>query len=395
MTSGMGTALVLFALAATAAAPAPYGDFREKGAGFEGPGRDADPPPTSVDGIRIGLLAPERTAEGKAFRLGAEIAIEERNAAGGCAGMRFVPVFRADDGPWGMATKQIVALAYDDEVWAIAGGIDGTRAHLAELVAAKAWVPVIATFASDCTIDYANVPWVFRAMPSDAEQARSLVEYARGRGFRRAAALIEGERDARAAAKRLEEAARRAEFAIDPIIEFDPNDPPSIVPRARDADPDALIVWGREETSLALIEAIRGAGIRAPILGPATLATPRAASRAARLGDLVVAAPYDLAAETPARAAFAKRYAERACEPPPPIALFAYDATRIVLDAVDRAGPNRARIRDSIAETRFAGLTGEIRFNGLGGNPASPILLAPAGGSWRPPIHGKMTPPDK
>ncbi|MBN1417208.1 MAG: ABC transporter substrate-binding protein [Planctomycetes bacterium] len=378
---GMFGSCLALALAA-AAAPPPYDDFRGMDIDFEGPGRNALAPPPA-DGLRIGLMAPERTADGKALRLGAELAIEERNAAGGCGGAPFVPIFRADDGPWGMATKQVVALAYDDEVLAIVGGIDGTRAHLAELVAAKAWIPVITPSASDYTIDYANVPWVFRTPPSDDAQARLLIACALDRGLRRVAALIEGERDARLAAKRLEEAARRAGVAMDPVIEFDPNDPPSIVPRARDADPKGLIVWGREETSLALIEAIRDAGIGAPILAPASLATPRVAARAERVGDLAVAAPYDLSAETPERAAFAKRYAERAGDPPPPIAVFAYDATRIAIEAVGRAGPNRARIRDAIADVRFGGLTGEIRFSGLGGNPAAPVLLALKEGAWR------------
>ena len=56
----------------------------------------------------------------------------------------------------------------------------------------------------------------------------------------------------------------------------------------------------------------------------------------------------------------------------------------LVLDAIARAGLSRARIRDEIAGARFSGLSGEIRFNDLGGNVREPVLLRIEAGRWVP-----------
>ena len=53
-------------------------------------------------------------------------------------------------------------------------GVVGVDLAFPELVAAKAWVPVVSPTASDLSIDYANVPWMFRVMPSDGAQAKAL-----------------------------------------------------------------------------------------------------------------------------------------------------------------------------------------------------------------------------
>ncbi|MEW6744394.1 MAG: ABC transporter substrate-binding protein [Planctomycetota bacterium] len=361
--------------------PPPYSELGKMGAGFFGPGR-GETAPLPDEGVKIGLAGPEKTPEGQEFKLAAEIAIEEKNAAGGFQGKPFIVVFRADDGPWGVASKAVTALAFDEEVWGILGGFDGTRAHLAELIVAKAWVPVVTPLASDLSIDFANVPWMFRVMPSDAIQAQALFAHAANHGLRRIAAFIEGERDSLIAGERVEEAARKLGVSLVLQVQISPQDPEADLERLEGVEADALLLWGREGTGLRFARALRAAGNRLPILSPESLATPAVLAESECLGDLVVAAPLDWSNPDPALQEFCRYFQTRAGRPPGSIAVCAYDATRLLLEAIERAGLSRARIRDEIAKMVFKGLGGEIRFNELGGNMRSPVLVKPATGCW-------------
>lgn len=368
------------------AEPKPYEDFSKRGgAGFHGPGRD-EVAPLPEGGIRIGLVGPEKSRQGREFLKGAAMAIEAANSAGGFKGKPFVPVVRADDGPWGMVSKQVVALAFEDEVWAIVGGLDGGRAHVAELVAAKAWVPVVNSAASDFTIDYANVPWVFRVMPSDAAQAKQLVSCALARGFRRLALVIEGDRDSRIAQERMREAARRQKLAVDLIVEYAPGDPDPAAARLKGLEADAFILWGSQDGALALLKAARSGGVDAPALACAALATPAAAAEGDSLGDITVAAPYDLSRPGDKMGEFLRRYEAATGEMPSPVAALGHDAASVAIEAIRRADLSRARIRDEVSATSCAGLTGAISFDGLGGNPREPVLLRLQHGRWVPAV---------
>jgi branched-chain amino acid transport system substrate-binding protein len=364
--------------------PRPYEDFSKRGgAGFHGPGRD-EVAPLPKGGVRIGLAGPERSREGREFLKGAALAIEAANAAGGFKGKPFVPVVRVDDGPWGMVSKQVVALAFDDEVWAIVGGLDGGRAHVAELVAAKAWVPVVNAAASDFTIDYANVPWVFRVMPSDAAQSRCLISRAATLGYHRLALVVEGDRDSKVAQKRIQEAARKAKLTLDFLIEYDPKDPGPAAARLKDRQIEAFILWGSQDGAVHFLKEARSCGVHVPALACAALATPAAAAEGDSLGDLTVAAPYDLSRPGEKLSEFQRRYEEATGEKPSPVAALAHDAASLTLEAIRRADLSRARIRDELSATKWTGLTGAICFDDLGGNPREPVLLRLQGGKWSP-----------
>jgi branched-chain amino acid transport system substrate-binding protein len=359
----------------------PYRVLSEAGAGFFGYGREY-PEPDALSTVRIGLTGPAKTKEGRHLRYGVALAVEEANSRGGYHGIPFEVVFRPDDGPWGIAAKQVVHLTYEDEVWTILGALDGHHAHLAELIAAKAWIPVITPCASDLTIDYANVPWVFRCAPDDGRQARALVRYARQQQYERIIVLTEGDRESRIGWERLRDAVRHEQHHFAMHIEYDPYSPTAVVPRLHNMNADAFIIWGNPEGVLPLINAIRERGIATPVLGPALLATPEFAEEARGLGDIVVAAPYDMSRENHELRDFYRRYTEYAGMSPSPVALYAYDATRMIQNAVEKAGLNRARIRDELAGMSFDGLVGKIHFNDLGGNPTEPVLMTLRLGKW-------------
>ena len=355
----------------------PYRDLSEAGAGFNGPGREA-PVPEGLATVRIGIIGPERSVMGVGLRRAVALAVREANSEGGYGGIPYEVVFRADDGPWGMGAKQVAALAYEDSVWAVIGGLEGGDAHLAELVAAKVWIPVV-TPAADFTIDYANVPWVFRCFPSDAQQAEALVAYAQGRGYGRLFALTEGDREGRTGLRRVEDACRRAGLGLIGRGEYVSSrlDAPQVPGSA-----DVVVLWGRSESGLSVLQRLRSGGYRGPVLGPATLLSGELEDVRGSVGEVIVAAPYDLSQAGGEISRFRKRYLLATGEEPDAVAVFAYDAAKAVIAAIETGGLNRARIRDALAESQFDGTVGSYRFDELGGTTLRPVVMRLGQRGW-------------
>jgi len=292
-------------------------------------------------------------------------------------------VFRADDGPWGVAAQRVVDLAYEDKVWTIIGGLDGQRTHVAELVVSKAWVPVISPAATDTSVDYANVPWVFRCPPADSHQADLLIGYAQRQGYKHVVVLTEMQREGRTGFLRLQDKANQRRFSFEAHYEFPTSNPEEVIPRLKGTDLDAVVLWGNSTPALSLLRALRAAGVSAPVLAPSLLALPETAAASGWVGNLVVSAPYDLSRQDPATVGFAEKYKNRWGVAPSPVALFSYDAARLVIQAIETTGLNRMRIRDELTRISFDGLTGKIQFNSLRGNTAEPMLMSLKDGRWQ------------
>jgi branched-chain amino acid transport system substrate-binding protein len=75
------------------------------------------------------------------------------------------------------------------------------------------------------------------------------------------------------------------------------------------------------------------------------------------------------------RESFEQRYCARAGTVPAPGAAQAYDAVRLLAATLRRSGPNRARLRDALAElSPYAGVSGVISFDHAG-NDLSDVTL--------------------
>ena len=126
----------------------PYARVGEKPVAYNGPPvPDAPPGP-----LRIGIFGPD------AARLAASLA-PTIEAYGGRYALIAVP----SDVPWGKASQDLVKLIYEDQALALIA-TDRNSSHLAEQLAVKAFVPLIAVSA-DHSLTSVNVPWVFRVPP--------------------------------------------------------------------------------------------------------------------------------------------------------------------------------------------------------------------------------------
>ncbi len=79
-------------------------------------------------------------------------------------GGRYMLDVVSSDAPWGKASNDLVKYIYDDRALAILA-TDRNASHLAEQLAVKAFIPVMA-ISADRTLTSVNIPWLFR-LPAD------------------------------------------------------------------------------------------------------------------------------------------------------------------------------------------------------------------------------------
>jgi ABC-type branched-subunit amino acid transport system substrate-binding protein len=137
----------------TTATSAPHARVGEDAVAYAGPSR----PDIPNGPARIVLFGPRADAVSSSPELKAQVA----DGTSGHRPWEIVPI--ASDQNWGAASSQLVRALWDQHALAIIA-LDRDAAHLAEQLALKAFVPVIA-LSDDKMLTSTNVPWIFR-LPS-------------------------------------------------------------------------------------------------------------------------------------------------------------------------------------------------------------------------------------
>ena len=349
---------------------APYKDARESPATFAAPGRD-QPEPANIQDVAIGYYGPSDAAhpEGGILWQGATLAIEEANRAGGYKGKPFRLVAAWSENPWRGGAAQITRMAFVDRVWLIIGSIEGAGTHLAEQVVAKALLPLVNPVATDRTIHMAGVPWMFSIVQGDDLHSAVLARALHGRSL---VILSATDHDSRAFAGYLKPACARENSRIALQLEFEPGRPDlsSLIHDALDARPDAVAVIAGIRDSARLVSLLRGVGFSGMIAGGPLFGR---AAFAVEAGSAAEGAWFPWVGEpaTSFRQSFAARFGRQ----PDYAAASAYDAVRVAVAAIRKAGLNRARIRDAIAGLPpFEGASGRIEWDTFGQNRRAPVL---------------------
>lgn len=383
-----GAALASTALAASPSPgqdrPAPVLDLRTRETQYLGPGREAPPP--DLGEVRFAWFGPPDAADpdwGDGWA-GALLAIEDANAAGGCGGRPFRLLGAWSESPWMAGVSDLAKLVYRDGVTAIVGGVDGASTHLAEQVVVKARLPLVSPGGTDPSVNFTAVPWMFTLPPTDDRIAPLLVDALLGAQGRAPWAVVTtSDRDTRVAwrATRSVLAERRA-----PAPALHLTLPPSApdysgpaVEVARSGASSVLVLAGARDAG-RLARALRGAGFDGAIVGGGSAGFRVFAEEAGEASEGVVF-PLLVDPAAPGAEAFARAFQARWGRAPDGLAFHAYDAVRLLVDAVRRAGPNRALVRDALAALApWTGAAGACAWDLTGRCDRRPRLASWQGG---------------
>ena len=301
--------------------------------------------------VKIGLIAP---FEGVHRPLGYEVlaavklAVQERNAAGGAAGVGIELVALNDDGAPATAARQVAALAADPDVMAVIGPWQAETARAAAAALPSAGLAAIIPAALP-DADLAQAPGAFRLFAGDEALAQALLS-----------ALPPGAQTTIAGPGSAWSSRLLAMLpALDP------------------AAPSALILTGdAEAVARQLTNSPCTRTITSCLAGPA-VGEPVVVQRAgAAANGLVWVTSLALPDCNGPAAAFCQALTQSTGAAPGAYAALAYDATTVLLAALD-AHPRAQRFDMSriLGGLEIQGVTGIVRFDDRRSWAAAPVRL--------------------
>jgi len=355
---------------------------------YSGAARDI-PEPKDLTEIRIGFFGPIEHNPESVFGLrmlhGAQLAIQEANAHGGYGGKPFRLMLHNDydnwqaktvygeDRPtdptiWGSASNEVVKMVYDDRDWAIFGSISSESTHIALRVALRAEIPIVNSASTDPTIPETYIPWYFTDLQDDRVQCLTLARRIFTElGLKRVAILRVNSRYGRFGVMKLRDAARRLGHPIVIEQKYLPGDTDFTkqLNVIRSSRADAIVLWADEAQAAGILKQMRAAQMKQPVFGSYRTLGPELLTQAGDAADGFEAVfPYDPTRNDPKWLEFNQRFEARFHEKPEQFASLAYDAMNALLDSICKAGLNRARIHDALANIeQYDGVTGPMVFD--------------------------------
>jgi len=352
---------------------------------FYGAGRET-PPPKDLKEVRIGFLGPLEGSNisdlGSHMLKGSELAIAEANARGGYKGIPFVMMKHNDVGLWGAAANEIVKMD-DEKVWVWLGSIDDNVSHIAIRATLKLEIPMVCTGDPDPTFTETNIPWVVRVITDDRQSSYDLVDRIfKIDGHKRVSVIRVNSRYGRVGILHFSKSATRIGYPI--LIEerFSDGDTDfsQQIERIKNTNPDAIQIWGNAKESALIIKQLREKGLNQPVYASDRIVNPDFLNIAGKYAEgVVTTCQYNPESVDPKYLEFKANYRKKYNQDPDVFAAYAYDGMNIIIKAIEKAGLNRALIRDVLTDLKtfqnYDGVTGKIVFDQTWNN-VKPIFLA-------------------
>jgi len=355
---------------------------------YSGAGRDI-PEPKNVTEVRIGFFGPvapnPEAVFGTRMLHGAQMAVDEANARGGYGGKPFTLMLHNDydnwqaktvygeDRPtdpaiWGSASNEVVKMVYDDQDWAIFGSISSESTHIALRVALRAEIPIVNSASTDPTIPETYIPWYFTDLQDDRVQCLTLARRIYTElGMKRVALLRVNSRYGRFGVGKFRDASRRLGHPVVIEQKYLPGDKDfsKQLQVIRSSRADAIVLWADEEQAAGILKQMRAAGMKQRVFGAYRTLGPTLLAQAGDAAEGFEAVfPYDPTRKDAKWLGFNQRFEEKFQEKPEQFAALAYDAMNNLLDSICKAGLNRARIHDALADVmEYDGVTGHMVFD--------------------------------
>jgi ABC-type branched-subunit amino acid transport system substrate-binding protein len=312
---------------------------------------------------------------------GATLAIEQANSRGGYRGKKpYKLVVRNDNGNWRSSGREIIMLAYKDSVWAVLGTIDGANSHIAIRAALKAEISVVNSADTDPTYVETNIPWVFRCITDDRQMCYLLADFAfKKLKLERVAALRATNRYGRMSIDEFRDAATRLGRPFVTELQYQEGDTDfqNQLKQIKSLNVDGVITYGNSKESALILKQMRKLGMNQWYLGSDRMVTDEFIKIVGEnFGKVAAAYPYNPARSDHHYKQFVEDFSKRFGEYPETYAAHAFDGMNMIITAMERAGLNRALIRDELSMMhRYEGVTGRKEFDAVFTN-RSPAALA-------------------
>jgi branched-chain amino acid transport system substrate-binding protein len=329
-------------------------------------------PDEDARAIRVGVGLPltgSASVLGEQMRMGAGLAMVQRNARGGINGRPIELVYGDDRGRATEAAKVAHRFADDPTVVAVIGHFNSACSLAGKPIYAEAGLLQFSPGSTNVDVCRGS-DWTFRNLYSDDYQGRSIARYIwETLGLRRAAVLYDdddygvGLKDAFAAeaATLGLEIVGSYPYEREVTLDFGPD-----IDQSHELGAEIIFVSGLYNEAALIAREARDKGIETPFIGgDAVLSEALLGVGGEAVEGMLMTTPFIVHPDIGGAEAqaFAEAFSDAYERTPDTWAALSYDAVNQLLDTIKEEGTDRTRIRDHFARTT----TPERAYNGVTG----------------------------
>ncbi|HRE16249.1 MAG TPA: ABC transporter substrate-binding protein, partial [Rhodocyclaceae bacterium] len=332
------------------------------------------------DPIRIGFIGGlnGRVADlGEGGRNGVQLAVEEKNRAGGIAGRRIELLVR-DDGQKPEQAEQAAQELIASGVVAIVGPMTSAMAASVLKVTEPAGVTVVSPTVT--ARDFSGRDDLFfQVMPNTTREARMGAKYHLRKGIRKVVAIADHANSAYTQSW-LEDFRQELVAGGGAVAELAFNsgqkvDDAAVVEEALASHPDAIVVLASAVDAGRLAQQIRRRNARLPMLTSMWAGTDKLIELGGgAVEGMTMHQYFDRMSTAPRYIEFQARYQERFKQPSGFPGMAGYDAAQAVLEALERRRAGTSLKESLLQNGPFSGVQGEVRFNATGDSERAPSV---------------------
>lgn len=341
-------------------------------------------------GVYVDLTGPT-SSFGQSTKNGIELAMEEINAAGGVNGKKIAVIVEDDQGRPEQAKTVVSKLINQDKVQAVLGEVASTNSLAAAPVAQEAKIPMITPSSTNPKVTEVG-DYVSRVCFIDPFQGSVMAKFSANTLKAKTAAILGDVNSdySKGLTQFFEEEFTRLGGKVVAKEAYTQTDPDfkGILTKIRDLNPDVLYIPGYYGQVGIIAKQARELGMNMPLLGGDGWDSPELWKLGGdSLKNAYISNHYSAENPAPEIQNFVKAYKAKYGVVPDSLAALAYDAAKVLADALKRAGTSESsKLRDAINATKdFHGVTGRITLdkdrNAV--KPAVVLELNPAEGQFK------------
>jgi branched-chain amino acid transport system substrate-binding protein len=346
------------------------------------------------DTVKVGVygdLTGQTSSFGQSTKNGIELAVDEINAAGGVGGKKIQLIVEDDQGRPEQAKTVVSKLINQDKVQAVLGEVASTNSLAAAPVAQEAKIPMITPSSTNPKVTETG-DYISRVCFIDPFQGAVMAKFAANTLKAKTAAILG---DVNSDYSKGLTQFFETEFnklggkviAKEAYTQTDPDFKGQLT-KIRNLNPDILYIPGYYGQVGIIAKQARELDMNMPLLGGDGWDSPELWKLGGdALKNAYISNHYSAENPAPEIQNFVKAFKAKFGVEPDSLAALAYDAAKVLADAIKRAGGTEsAKLKDAINSTKdFAGVTGKITID-PGRNAVKPAVvleLDPAAGKFK------------
>jgi len=304
---------------------------------------------------------------GQHSRWGSELAIAEANAAGGVLGRKLEIDYQDNRCNPAEAVKSVTQMIAEKKYVAIFDGLCSSAALAIMPLVERAEIPFVVANASATAIaeksGVGGNKWTFKVNPTDASMLDALVAWLDKEGKAGNIAFLGEDTDfGRAGVAGLEAALKKRNRALASVDFYQKGtaDFTTVFAKIKAKKPGLLALYAIDADFQNAMRQWYAAGGGIPLTGRVLVdQVPKEIMASGFLDGTTSVQPYDPSIDTPGNKAFVEAFQKRFQTAPILVSFEAYETTRVLIDAIKRAGSTEpAAIRDALAKTKYPSLLG-------------------------------------